>query len=343
MAAAPCRDARPGGPIDIHTHVVPAAFPRHAGSAANLRWPEMRLDADCRHGTVMFAGTAFRTVTDECWDVDRRAEAMARAGIARQVLSPMPELLSYWLAPSDALALGRHVNDTIAAMAARAPERFVALGMVPLQDPELAAHELGVLMRSGVFRGAEIGTNVNGTPIGDARFEPFFAAAEELGAAVFVHALHPIGLDRLVGPPVLGAVLAFPCETSFAIASLMTGGMLTRHPRLRLAFSHGGGAFGLVLPRLMHGWKSLAPVKGLLSRSPAEQARALYYDTLVYDAATLRFLIKRFGMTQLCLGTDHPFDIQEKEPVAALDALDLAAADRDLLLFGNAERFLGLA
>jgi aminocarboxymuconate-semialdehyde decarboxylase len=267
---------------------------------------------------------------------------MARAGIARQVLSPMPELLSYWLTPDDALALGRHVNDTIADMTARAPERFVALGMVPLQDPELAARELEALMESGAFRGVEIGTNVNGTPIGDPRFEPFFAAAEALGAAIFVHALHPIGLDRLVGPPVLGAVVAFPCETSFAIASLITGGTLVRHPRLRLAFSHGGGAFGLVLPRLMHGWKSLAPVTRLIERSPLEQARALYYDTLVYDAATLRFLIERFGMTQLCLGTDHPFDIQEKAPVAALSALDLAPGDRELLLFANAERFLGM-
>jgi aminocarboxymuconate-semialdehyde decarboxylase len=330
------------GAIDIHTHIVPAAFPRYAGSASQVRWPEMRLEPDCRHATVMFAGTAFRTVTDECWDVDRRAEAMARAGIARQVLSPMPELLSYWLAPGDALALGRHVNDTIAEMVARAPERFAALGMVPLQDPELAARELAALMESGVFRGVEIGTNVNGTPIGDPRFEPFFAAAEELGAAIFVHALHPIGLDRLVGPPVLGAVVAFPCETSFAIASLITGGTLVRHPKLRLAFSHGGGAFGLVLPRLMHGWKSLPPVTRLIERSPLEQARALYYDTLVYDAATLRFLIERFGMTQLCLGTDHPFDIQEKAPVAALTALDLAPGDRDLLLFANAERFLGM-
>jgi aminocarboxymuconate-semialdehyde decarboxylase len=330
------------GAIDIHTHVVPAAFPRYAGSGRQVRWPEMRMDADCRHATVMFAGSAFRTVSDECWDVDRRAEAMARAGIARQVLSPMPELLSYWLAPADALALGRHVNDAIAAMAARAPERFAALGMVPLQDPELAARELAALMQSGAFRGVEIGTNVNGTAIGDPRFEPFFAAAEELGAAIFVHALHPIGLDRLVGPPVLGAVLAFPCETSFAIASLITGGMLARHPRLRLAFSHGGGAFGLVLPRLMHGWKSLAPVTRLIERSPLEQARGLYYDTLVYDAAALRFLIERFGMTQLCLGTDHPFDIQEKAPVAALEALDLAPRDRDLLLSANAERFLGM-
>jgi aminocarboxymuconate-semialdehyde decarboxylase len=301
----------------------------------------MEPGADCHHARVMIAGKLFRTVSDESWSVERRLDAMARTGITRQVLSPMPELLSYWLAAEDALALGRHVNDTLAEMVAQAPDRFAALGMVPLQDPDSAARELERLMRSGRFRGVEIGSNVNGVAIGDARFEPFFAAAEALGAAVFVHALHPAGLDRIVGPPGLPPVVAFPCETSFAIASLITGGMLTRHPKLRLAFSHGGGAFGLVLPRLMRGWSKVPALAEAITRSPLEQARTLFYDTLVFDAATLRFLVERFGITQLCIGTDHPFQMQEQEPVAALAGLELARADLDLLMFGNAERFLG--
>ena len=78
-------------------------------------------------------------------------------------------------------------------------------------------------------------------------------------------------------------------------------------------------------------------------QSPAEQARKLYYDTLVYDPATLAFLIERFGITQLCLGTDHPFTIQETDPVGAVDALKLSGEHRDLLLSGNAQRFLGQA
>lgn len=331
----------PGRAIDIHTHVVPASFPAYSGRGAGVRWPHVQLAPDCRHATVLIGGKAFRTVTSECWDTDRRLEAMARAGIQRQVLSPMPELLSYWLAADDAIALGRHVNDAVAEMVARAPDRFVALGMVPLQDPSRAARELEHLMHSGTFRGVEVGTNVNGAVIGDSRFEPFFAAAEELDAAVFVHALHPTGTDRLVGPEILPALVAFPCEMAFAIASLITGGILARHPKLRLAFSHGGGAFGLVLPRLLHGWKTMPALAEAIERSPLEQARALYYDTLVYDAATLRFLIDRFGVTQLCLGTDHPFQIQETAPVAAVDALELGVRERDLLIFANAERFLG--
>ncbi len=328
------------GAIDIHTHIVPASFPAYAGRHANVRWPQMAPGPTCRHCNVMIAGKVFRTVTDECWNIERRLEAMAASRVARQVLSPMPELLSYWLEAEDAEALGRHVNDTIATMVDDGAGRFAGLGMVPLQDPERAAREVERLMATGKFRGVEIGTNVNGISIGDERFEPFFRAAEDSGAAVFVHALHPAGTDRLIGPPAMPALVAFPCETAVCIASLMIGGMLARHPRLRIAFSHGGGVFALVMPRLMHGWKSMKELKERVP-SPAEQARKLYYDTLVYDPRSLAFLIERFGVTQLCLGTDHPFTIQETDPVGAVDVLGLPVKERDLLLSANAARFLG--
>ncbi len=326
--------------IDIHTHIVPASFPAYAGRHANVRWPSMAPGHDCRHCNVMIAGKVFRTVTDECWSIERRLEAMKASRIERQVLSPMPELLSYWMEPEDAQAMGRYVNDIIATMVEDGAGRFTGLGMVPLQDPERAARELERMMKTGKFRGVEIGTNVNGVSIGDQRFESFFQAAEELGAAVFVHALHPAGVDRLIGPPAMPALVAFPCETAITIASLMMGGMLRRHPKLRIAFSHGGGVFALVLPRLMHGWKNMKELKEKV-QSPAEQARKLYYDTLVYDSKTLAFLIERFGVTQLCLGTDHPFTIQETDPVGAIDALGLDAREQKLLLFANASRFLG--
>jgi aminocarboxymuconate-semialdehyde decarboxylase len=326
--------------VDIHTHIVPESFPAYAGRHGNVRWPSMASGHDCRHCNVMIAGKVFRTVTDECWSIERRLEAMAASRVTRQVLSPMPELLSYWLEPEDAEALGRHVNDTIAAMVGNGGGRFAGLGMVPLQDPERAAREVERLMRGGSFRGVEIGTNVNGVSIGDERFGPFWQAAEETGAAVFVHALHPAGTERLIGPPGLTALVAFPCETAYAIASLMVGGVLQRHPKLRLAFSHGGGVFGLVLPRLMHGWRTMSELRDKV-QSPAEQARKLFYDTLVYDPETLAFLIERFGITQLCLGTDHPFLIQEMKPVDAVEALALPAEQQALLLSGNAARFLG--
>lgn len=329
------------GTIDIHTHIVPARFPAYAGRHANARWPSMEPAHDCRHCNVMIAGKVFRTVSDHSWSIERRLEVMEACRVHRQVLSPMPELLSYWLEPEDARVMARHVNDTIAEMVRDGKGRFSGLGMVPLQDPDMAARELELLMRGGGFHGVEIGTNVNGVSIADKRFAPFFEAAEASGAAIFVHALHPAGTERLIGPPNMPALALFGCETSTAIVSLMMAGVIARHPTLRIAFSHGGGVFGLVLPRVQHGWNSVPGMREAVTESPATQARRLYYDTLVYDRDTLAFLIERFGITQLCVGTDHPFTIEERDPVGAIEALGLDAMQRDLLLSGNARRFLG--
>ena len=145
-------------------------------------------------------------------------------------------------------------------------------------------------------------------------------------------------MNRLVGPPGLIQLVAFPSENALAAASLITGGVLERHPRLRIAFSHGAGGFALTLPRLAAGWEQLALSH---QRSPWEQARSLFYDTLVYDGPTLAHLIATFGATQLCIGTDHPFLIQDTRPVQRLDEVDLDSETRNLLLSGNAMRFLG--
>ncbi len=327
--------------IDIHSHIVPAEIPPYAGRHGGARWPQMAA-CDARHKNVMIDGRNFRTVGDACWDVARRVEAMDATGIGVQVLSPMPELLSYWFAPKDAVAFGRTVNGAIAEMVARAPRRFAGLGMVPLQDSELAARELERLMRDG-FRGVEIGTNVNGVAIGDPRFEPFFAAAERLGAAVFVHALHPASLERIVGPPRLVPFVAFPGETNFAICSLISGGTLERHPKLRIAFSHGGGTFAVVLPRLAQGWAISPVLQETIKIDPRETARRLYYDTLVFEAKTIRFLIELFGINQLCVGSDFPFDGGDPEPLRELGKLDLSADDRAAIYEGNAKRFLAIA
>ena len=325
--------------IDIHTHVVPYDFPSYQGAGAADKWPHMAHGADCGHRNVMIDGKVFRTVQAEAWDVGRRLEHMAASGVARQVLSPMPELLSYWLPASDAAALCTHVNDTLGAMVAQAPDGLNALGCIPLQDVDLGILELQRLMGLGTFRGVEIGTNINGVAIGDARFAPFFAAAEALGAAIFVHPLHPVGLDRLVGPPGLEQLVAFQGETALAVTSLITGGILERHPRLRIAISHGGGGFALTLPRLALGWSRLGFDPG--TRAPIEQARSLFYDTLVYDKATLEHLIATFGRTQLCIGTDHPFVIQERAPLQRVEEVAQDAELLQLLLSGNARRFLG--
>lgn len=290
----------------------------------------------------MIADKVYRTVSDKCWDVEKRLADMPGLGLGIQVLSPMPELLSYWLNAQDAQQLLRYLNEQIGAMVAAQPAHLLGLGAVPLQDVDLAIDELRFIMQTPGFVGVELGSNINGVPIGDTRFDPFFEACVDLGAAVFVHALKPTGMDRLLGPGPLQQVLAYPSDVGLAAASCITSNLLARHPRLRIAFSHGGGTLASLLPRLEQGWQVFPALREAISESPMAQARKLHFDTLVFDTPTLRHLVELFGASQLMVGTDYPFNFHDRTPVQRIRAAGFAEATANALAYANAERFLGL-
>lgn len=326
--------------IDCHNHVVPENFPAYAGVHANVPWPSMAPAHAC-HRHVIIAGKNYRTVSDGSWSAQRRIEAMGGMRIGRQALSPMPELLSYWLPADDAQVLLRYINDTIAAMVAQAPERFTGLGAVPLQDIDMALRELEYLRQTLGFAGVEIATHVNGVSIGDARFEPFFAAAERLGAAIFVHALRPAGQDRIVGPLSEQAV-AFPGDIGLCAAAIITGGIAARHPRLRIGFSHGGGALSMMLPRLKHAWSMTPKALENMPEAPDVYARRFFYDCVVFDPKLVHLLIESYGASQIVIGSDYPYAMGEADPVALLERCKLDAPTLQAITHTNAKRFLGI-
>jgi aminocarboxymuconate-semialdehyde decarboxylase len=330
--------------VDVHAHVVPRDFPAYAGRSVPGAWPgatDAAAVGGLCHRNIVIGGKNYRTVSEKCWSPSRRIADFAEMGLARQAISPMPELLSYWFEPADALQLLRYLNGQIADMVAEAGGALVGLGAVPLQDMDMAIGELRRLMEQDGFAGVEIGSNVNGVPIGDARFLPFFEACQALDAAVFVHALRPTGMDRLVGPAPLQQVLAYPSDVGLAAASVITSNLLLRLPGLRIAFSHGGGTLASLLPRVQQGWGAFPALAESMEQAPREQARRLFFDSLVFDSATLQHLVATFGADRLMLGTDHPFNFHESRPVERVAACGFDGAVEEALLWRNAERFLG--
>lgn len=327
--------------IDTHAHVVPENFPAYIGNKVPADWPSMAAAQPC-HRNVMISGKVYRTVADKCWDTARRLQDLPGMGLALQVVSPMPELLSYWMEPGDAQQLLRYLNDQIAAMVAESGGALAGLGAVPLQDVNLAIRELEYVVKVLGFAGVEVGSNINGAPVGAPQFDPFFEACEALGAAVFVHAIRPAGMERLVGPAPLQQVVGYPGDVGLAAASVITSNLMVRRPRLRMAFSHGGGTLASLLPRLQQGWGVFPALKDSITLAPREQARRLFYDTLVFDTPTLRHLVDSFGDTQLMIGTDYPFNFHDRTPVQRIEAAGLGTDAALRLVHQNAERFLGL-
>lgn len=310
------------------------------GRTGGMRWPYMD-HVKPGQANVIISGKIFRTVTDQCWNPLRRMEDMEREGVEQQVLSIMPELFNYWAHPEDALLFCRSMNETIARMVRDYPDKFIGLGSVPLQDPELAARELEWVRKVFGLAGVQIGTNVEGIPIGDPRFLPFFAMAEKLNIAVFVHPINPPAQERIVGPKVLNNFIGFPTEIAYAAASIITGLVLEKFPKLKICFSHGGGSFSTLLPRLTYGWETMPEFQEALPKSPMEYAKKLYFDTLVYHSKQFTYLSNIFSVNQLIVGSDYPFVIRETPPGKVLNG-QAHLTDQDLkkMRGENAVRFL---
>lgn len=329
--------------VDVHAHVIPGEFPAWLGGATPSGWPSMAPAQDCHHRSVMIAGKNYRTVSDKSWTTSRRLADFEAMGLELQAISPMPELLSYWLAPVVGAQLVRYLNEQIAGMVAESGGKLIGLGAVPLQDLDRAITELHYLKDKLGLKGVEIGSNINGVVMGDARWLPFFEACAALDLPVFVHALRPAGMDRLVGPPPLQQVLAYPTDVGLAAASVLTGNLLAKVPGLRLAFSHGGGTLAMLLPRLQQAMSVFPALKDSVLKSPVEQAHELYYDTLVFDTPTLQHLVRTFGASQLLVGTDYPFNFHDARPIESIRAAGFDETTVDQLTQANARRFLGLS
>jgi aminocarboxymuconate-semialdehyde decarboxylase len=320
--------------IDVHTHVVPPGLP--FGSFPGDLWP--RVDVDGDRADVYTGSVHFRTVTSAAWDLGRRAEEMHEHGVQRQVLSPMPELFCYWADAASATTYAREMNAWLAGATAGVDGAFDAFGIAPMQAPDAAAGMLAEIAAAGL-RGVEVGSNVGGVPLHDARYADFFAEAERLGLAVFVHAFHPYAFDSITGGPAASGV-TFPNEIGFAAAGLVAEGVLHRHPALRVCASHGAGSLGLCLPRMDRMWAFDAAFRERLPVRPTELARRLFVDLLVFEPYALEFVIARLGHERIVVGSDYPF--MPDPPGAVLEQLTgLSAGELEAISTGNARALLG--
>lgn len=335
--------------IDLHTHVLPERWPDLAERYGYSGFVRIEHYAPCK-ARLLVGDAFFRDIEESCWSPARRFEDCARDGVDMQVLSTLPVMFSYWARPSDAYDLHRMLNDHIAELVREYPRRFIGLGTVPLQAPDVAIREMERCANDLGLTGLQIGTHVNEWNLEEAALFPFFARAAELGVAIFVHPWDMLGRER-TRKYWLPWLVGMPAETTVAIASMIFGGIFERLPRLRVCFAHGAGAFPYTLGRLSHGFQKrpdLCAVDNAIDprayvSGPTGPAR-FYADSLVHDVESLRLLLHVFGEERVCLGSDYPFPLGESPPGRVIEQLDsLSPSARQRLLSLNAIEFLGLS
>jgi len=193
------------------------------------------------------------------------------------------------------------------------------------------------------LKGVEIGSNINGKLLGEAEFDPFWAAAEAEGMAIFVHALHPIAAKTLTPDVNFTGFALFPVDTGMTASSIIMNGVLDRFPGLRIGFSHGGGTLGATIGRLQLGWEKFKAADGTGSMAPFDQARRFFYDTNVYDPDYLRHLAITMVPGQVFAGTDYPYQIMQQDPAHWIRGMGLPADVEHSICSGAAGRFLAEA
>src|SRR5271154_2742336 len=299
--------------IDIHCHLLTAkAEEMVAGAGLSMDWQP-------RH---QFANELTREVNREqarrtrvqFTSIEKRLEDMDLMGIDIQAITPSPAQTFYSVPAALGSPTARVINHNIAQICGKHPDRFVGLGTVPFQAPELAVAELDRLHKSLGFRGIEIMTHVAGEDLSAERFRRIFARCEELGLLVF---MHPDGFTEAgrLANHYFANVIGNPLDTTVALHHLIFGGVLRDYPNLKLVCAHGGGFLPAYSGRIDHVASARPDGCEVIDRMPSTYLKRCYFDALVYTHHQLDYLVEEYGADHILMGTDYPADMGEIDPV----------------------------
>ncbi len=326
--------------IDIHTHILPENIPNFREKFGYGGFIHLDHHKPCC-ARMMMDNKFFREIEDNCWSAEARMKECGHHHVDVQVLSTVPVMFSYWAKPLDCLEVSKFLNDHIAEIVVRYPKRFIGLGTIPMQDPELAIEELKRCKEIGLA-GIQIGSHVNDWNLSSPNLFPIFEAAQDLGMSIFVHPWDMMGKDKMERYW-LPWLVGMPAETSLAICSMIFGGVFEKLPNLKVAFAHGGGSFPSTIGRVEHGFNvrpDLCAVDNNIN--PREYLGKFYIDSLVHDPKALDFVIETMGEDFVALGTDYPFPLGELEPGKLIKGMNYSDQLKTKLLSDNALNWLSL-
>jgi aminocarboxymuconate-semialdehyde decarboxylase len=305
--------------VDVHAHCL---FPEVASRVPNVRVP--------------------RAAPPSLVLGPERIAAMDERGIDIQALS----VNTYWwysASRDDARTVVAMHDEGIAAWCGQHPTRFVGLSSVALQFPDLAAEQLEHAVKNLGARGASIGGHVDSEPPTSAKYDPFWAKAEELGVPVFMHPNNALNIARagaLDGPGGLGNIVGNPLETTVFLSRMIFDGTLDRFPRLKLCAAHGGGYLPSYLGRSDAACIVRDDANCANKRKPSEYFKdQVVVDSMVFSSEGLRHLVAETGVTQVVYGSDQPYFWPDTIDIIA-EAPFLTNQDKEAILGGNLKRLL---
>ncbi len=311
--------------IDVHAHVTPQRFQRAVLSGSD--WFGLT-PADGELNNVR-----------NRWGPERRLEAMDESLVDVQLLSPTDCFYQYHRTPAVTARIAQECNDEVAEMVRDRPTRFLGLGTLPMQDPDLAVAEMERGLRQLGLRGFMVDDHVNGLTYDHELFDPFWAAAEALRAFIFVHQGAPTSVTYRTQKYFLLNSVGNLVDRALTYGCLVYGGILDQYPALTVCLGHAGGYVPYAMDRMDHGWKTWPGSRGRSRDLPSTYLRRFCYDTVTYTDRNLRFLIDMVGADRVVFGTDWPAPMAVEQPVRRLQASTvLTDEERRAILTDNTAR-----
>jgi aminocarboxymuconate-semialdehyde decarboxylase len=327
--------------IDVHWHHVPKAF---ADSIVSGELPiaGQVVTKDDGSALVKMDNGFKQPLPSFLTDPETIITDLDAAGVDVACASIAPPLSHLDCDPQIALGVSRAINDAYAEVGEKYDGRIIPLANLPLQDVDLALQELKRVVTEYGFKGVQVGSNIDGRNLGDEALFPFWEQVRELDLFVFSHGLSPLGPERM-SEHELKNFVGLPIDTAVSVGSMVFGGVYERLPGLKVCYSHGGGTFPCLVGRWDHGYRErLSKEADTAIRMPSEYLVDIYADSLNHDPAGLRYLVERLGEDQVLLGSDHPFDMGEADPIGKVKAAIEDQAVVDKIVGGTAAKLLDL-
>ena len=321
---------------DLHTHYYPQEYFRlieESGGAFSFgRSPTGQT-------IIRFNGARFFGVTPPMTDPAKRLEDMDRVGIDVEVLSlSTPNV--YFVPPERQGDVARLANDAYADLITAHPARFKGFASIPMDDPDAALRELERALDVLKLQGVVVLSNINGRPLTDARYRPFFQECDRRAACVFIHPMIPANAEPF-SEYVLGPIIGFPFDTTLAVARLCYAGVFRELPNIRWILGHLGGAVPYLMERMDNGWRDFAECRVNIDELPSVYLKRLYYDTVSFSAPSLMLTRELVGADHMVMGSDYPHLLGSIDrAVSSIESLEVPSAEKDRIFSGTAKAIL---
>jgi len=297
--------------IDMHSHIIPKNLPdweKKFGYEGFIRLEHHKPG----WANMMQGDNFFREINHNCWDPEIRMNEYEKYATQVQVVGTIPVLFAYFSKPKDSLEVARFLNDDLANLVNKYPKKYIGLGSLPMQDPELAVQELFRIKELGL-NGVQIGSNIEDKNLNEPDFFPVWEALERLGLAVLVHPWNMMGKKNM-NKYWLPWLVGMPAETSRAMCSMIFGGVFDKFPNLRVNFCHASGSFLSTIGRIEHGFNCRPDLVAVDNpKNPREYCGHFWVDCITHDQDMLRYVLKMQGSKRVTLGSDYPFPLGDLE------------------------------